>query len=514
MERFFNTTGPCHPTRHSVLPPRRRLPQLPGLVDRQLYFIVHGPRQTGKTTALRAFAEAWTAEGRYAALHTSCETGAGADLDEAIEAILWSIQRAAEEALPAVLRPEPVGAVADAPPRSRLVEYLARWCRRSPRPVVLILDEIDTLGDEALLSVLHQLRSGHPNRPEHFPAAIGLIGSRDLRADPDRHGSSTVTALPLDLDVESVAMRNFTLAEVAELVHDHAEATGQTFEADAVVALHTSTGGHPWLVNALARLAIDLREHEDAPVTPGVLEQARDTLVLRRESHLDALVDRLHDARVQRVIEPILTGELPAEEVHDDDLRTALDLGLVAMGESGLEIANPIYREVVPRALTRVVEAFLPVSATSYRDTDGMLHLDRLVDDFGGFWHEHAERILDRRPYRAAAAPLAFMACLQRAVNGGGFIDREYGVGQRRIDLCVRWPHEGGVDRWVAELRVWRPSQPDPLDRGLDDLVDYLERLGLKQGTLILFDLRSKTPPAPRHDEVEHGGHRLRVVRL
>ncbi len=75
MARFFNTAGACRPGEHYMLPPEQRLPAVDRLIERKHYFVLHAPRQTGKTTAFRALAQRLTAEGRTTALLTSCETG-------------------------------------------------------------------------------------------------------------------------------------------------------------------------------------------------------------------------------------------------------------------------------------------------------------------------------------------------------------------------------------------------------------------------------------------------------
>jgi hypothetical protein len=184
----------------------------------------------------------------------------------------------------------------------------------------------------------------------------------------------------------------------------------------------------------------------------------------------------------------------------------------------GLAIANPIYREVIPRALTSLLEQSLPLPRSSYVGPDGRLRFDLLLDDFRAFWCENAEPYLAQAPYSEAAAQLVFMAFLQKVVNGGGFIDREYAVGSGRIDLCVRWPHLGGTaERWAVELKVWREGRPDPLSQGLKQLGSYLERLGLDRGTLIVFDGRKAAEPLPGRcavEEVESEGRKVAVVRL
>ncbi|KYG09547.1 hypothetical protein BE21_17270 [Sorangium cellulosum] len=167
MSRRFNTAGPCRPDLHYMLPAAERLPEAPALVEQASYFVVHAPRQTGKTTTLRALAEELTASGRHAALHFSCETGetAGDDYAAAQRAILDTIRKRAEQALPAELRPPPFPPASDT---GLLVAALSAWAEVCPRPLALFFDEIDALRGQGLLSVLRQLRSGFPERPDHF----------------------------------------------------------------------------------------------------------------------------------------------------------------------------------------------------------------------------------------------------------------------------------------------------------------------------------------------------------
>ncbi|MEZ4435249.1 MAG: hypothetical protein R3F65_22815 [bacterium] len=70
--KFFNIAGPCDERFHYMILAAARLPDAPRLVSRGEYFAVHAPRQTGKSTTLRAIARELTASGRYAALYVSC----------------------------------------------------------------------------------------------------------------------------------------------------------------------------------------------------------------------------------------------------------------------------------------------------------------------------------------------------------------------------------------------------------------------------------------------------------
>jgi hypothetical protein len=109
LGRWFNTAGPCLPAYHYMIPPLRRLPEAPGLVAQLGYFVVHAPRQTGKTTSLSALASELTGTGEYAALHVSCESGraAGDNYGAAQRGILHRIRRRATVTLPSELQPPP-----------------------------------------------------------------------------------------------------------------------------------------------------------------------------------------------------------------------------------------------------------------------------------------------------------------------------------------------------------------------------------------------------------------------
>ena len=114
---------------------------------------------------------------------------------------------------------------------------------------------------DALISVLRQLRSGFDDRPAHFPHSVALIGLRDVR--------------DFNVKAESVTLSNFTAAEVAELYEQHTEDTGQVFTPEAKTLVWELTRGQPWLVNALARQAVEKVAPDPAtPVTPGVIQAA------------------------------------------------------------------------------------------------------------------------------------------------------------------------------------------------------------------------------------------------
>jgi DNA polymerase III delta prime subunit len=511
--RKFNTAGPCVEGRHYMLDPLARLPEARTLIDDMGYFVVHAPRQTGKTTTLRALAQALVAEGRYAALHFSCEAAEsrGADIDRAQQEILSDLLRRAAEDLPPEL----------APPRpwppamsggGVLAMALATWAKACPRPLVLFVDEIDALRGQSLVSVLRQLRAGFADRPHAFPASVVLCGLRDVRdykaaagGDAERLGTSS----PFNIKVESLRLASFTAAEVAALYGQHTAETGQAFAPAALARAFELSQGQPWLVNALARELTEKMGLAPAMVIgPEEVEEAKERLILARATHLDSLVARLMEPRVRRVIAPIVAGGIGGEgDTYDDDVRYVRDLGLLAPTPP-LAIANPIYREVIVRVLAATAEEHAWLEPRSFVEPDGRLAVRRLLQEFASFWREHGEVLAGRMPYHEVAPQLVLMAFLQRVVNGGGYVDREYGIGRGRIDLLVRWPFAGPAGRrtWqreALELKVWAPGKRSPLAQGLAQLDGYLARLDLATGVLVLFDRRPEAPPIEERTRFE-----------
>lgn len=178
--RYFNTAGPCKPDIHYMLPVSSRLPDARRVIDQQAYFVIHAPRQVGKTTTMMELARELTAEGRYTALLVSMEVGAvfSNDPGAAELAVLGTWRGEAELWLNRELQPPP-WLSSDA--GQRIFTALKNWSMVSPRPLVLFLDGIDTLENDALISVLCQLRNGHRNRPQGFPSSLALIGMSDVR---------------------------------------------------------------------------------------------------------------------------------------------------------------------------------------------------------------------------------------------------------------------------------------------------------------------------------------------
>jgi len=517
MPKWFNTAGPCKSDIHYMLSPTERLPELKQLIAQQNYFVIHAPRQTGKTTAMLALAQELTASGNYIAVLFSLETGAAfsskpAEAQKSILNQWWNEVRFLKLPLPNLAQVKEESGISELD----LQTVLQSWAMTSPLPLVVFLDEIDALSDETLISVLRQLRSGYPRRPQGFPHSLALIGMRDVRdyKMASGGGDRLNTSSPFNIKVRSFTLGNFSFEEVKKLYQQHTEATGQIFTPEAIKRAFYLTDGQPWLVNALAKETTEyLAKDVTIPITVELINQAKEILIQRQDTHLDSLAERLREDRVKAIIQPILAGQdLP--DTLDEDRRFILDLGLVKRSSlGGFVIANPIYQEVIPRVLSQGTQDSLPMIQPAWLTPEGKLNTQQLLDSFLDFWRQHGEPLLRSTPYPEIAPHLVLMAFLHRVVNGGGTLEREYAIGSGRMDICLRY----GQVTLGMELKVWREEKPDPLAEGLKQLDKYLSGLNLETGWLVIFDRRPNLVPLSDRTSTEFAispvGRTITVIR-
>ena len=507
--RFFNTEGPMRPNDHYAIAPLDRVDvdELLDLIRTERYFVLHAPRQTGKTSALIALRDLLNRgeAGDFRCVDVNVEVGQVArdDVARGIRAILSSLASSARLLGDDFPRRVWLDILQQSGPDDALKELLTRWCEANPTPLVLLVDEIDSLVGDTLLSVLRQIRAGYEHRPDGFPQSVVLCGVRDIRDYRIRSSAGEVIAggSPFNIAAKSLRMGDFTEAETRALVAQHTEETGQRFSPAALDAVWTQTRGQPWLVNALcAGACFDNKAGRDRSRTIEVddVYAAREELILSRRTHLDQLAHKLEEERVRRVVEPMLSGGEARHQVRD--LEYVRDLGLLAP-DSPPRIANPIYAEVVPRELGYILQSSLSLQAAWYVDGDDRLDMTKLLTAFRTFFGEHSEHWLGRfSEYPEAGPQLILQAYLHRVVNGGGRIEREYGLGRGRTDLLVLWPREAGQpsdlwERFVVECKVLRDSDRKSLagtvERGVEQTLSYMAKCGAEEGHLVVFDRRA-----------------------
>ena len=146
-------------------------------------------------------------------------------------------------------------------------------------------------------------------------------------------------------------------------------------------------------------------------------------------------------------------------------------------------------------------------------DDAGRLDMTKLLMAFRTFFGEHSGHWLERfSEYPEAAPQLILQSYLHRVVNGGGRIEREYGLGRGRTDLLVMWPREPGQpsdlwERFVVECKVLRDSDRKSLawtvEEGVKQTLEYMKTCGAAEGHLVVMDRRTGAKERQRSEGAE-----------
>lgn len=509
-EKRFNTAGPTITADHYHINPLTRVDwrEVRELIDDKRYFVLHAPRQTGKTSTLLAMMAALNQEGRYACAYANIEAAQAARGNEN-EGIPTACLAIAESIALYLQDPQPYQWLRQEglklPAQGLLSSLLKQWAQHTAKPTVLFLDEVDALVGDTLISLLRQIRAGYAQRPEAFPQSIVLCGVRDVRDYRMQQGDGQVITggSAFNIKAESLRMGNFSVDEVNALWLQHTAATGQIFDAAIFPEIWQDSYGQPWLVNALGHELTwkDRSKHDRSqPITLADYSAARERLIQSRASHLDQLGDKLRESRVHAVISAVLAGAAAQLHLAMPDLEYVVDLGLIRTRPQ-VTISNRIYQEIIPRELTWAAQVMIANQEQAWYVLPGhRLNLPKLLAAFQQFYRENADVWAQGLQYKEAASQLLMQAFLQRVINGGGRIHREYGLGRKRTDLFIEWPLDpnqglyGPIQRIVIELKLLHGALETVIANGLEQTADYAQRVGADEAHLFIFDRDSGRP--------------------
>ena len=491
MQKYFNIAGPCNAADHYMVPLLERNKDILPLIEQKQYFVLHAARQSGKTTLLQELVDHLEREGKCYALYCSLEQAqVFTEAKEGIPQILNIIRSAIrfsnipgkENFLKGSGQKDISTMVGDA---------LKEFCTTLDKPLIFFFDEIDALQDGTLISFLRQLRNGYITRSRiPFPHSIALVGMRNIRdyKSKVRDGRETLgSPSPFNIITKALTLRNFSIGDIQGLYNQHTKATGQVFEKAAVESVHDYTDGQPWLVNAIAReIIMEILENDfTKKITAAHVDQAVKNILLRRDTHIDSLLERLKEERVRKVMEPVITGEKYAISFTDDDTQYCLDLGLLKNEDNVLKPANKMYAEVIIRTLSYDLQYHMESQIENrWVKTDSSLDMNGLLKAFQQFWRENSEIWQEKYQYQEAAPHLILQAFLQRVVNSGGGVSREYAANKGRMDLCVHY----GKNKYPIEIKLHYGKKTIP--EGLEQLAGYMDTVGENTGWLVVFDRR------------------------
>jgi len=419
------------------------------LILQKKYFLICGPKQCGKTSYLLALASLVNRNGQAKCLYFNVESlrGVQENLEESMRSILFEISSRArdtfgddflEDMVPHIL--EKRG------PYQALNELLTQWSKRSDKPIVLLVDEIDTLQGPILTSVLSQIRAGYDKRPAHFPQSIIFCATHDV--------------IDKQFNIKDASIRiNFLRREDLDAMFlAYTAKHGIVVAKEAVDMIWRFSSGQPWIISTIAGEIV----HEIVPakliarVSPEQVDEAISNVIAKRGNHIEYLVSQIRDERVKKCLIPILASGAIPDDLGEEDLSFAQEIGIIKVDRK-IEISNGLYREIIPRALFAPIEHIIGFAQDDFLDDDGSLDTLRLMRSFQSFFRNHIDRLVRLVDYGSAGYSLVFQALLQKLADSGGLIDRDFGLGLGRVVLRYKrsYPLRQEALFVIKQVAVW-----------------------------------------------------------
>jgi len=169
--------------------------------------------------------------------------------------------------------------------------------------------------------------------------------------------------------------------------------------------------------------------------------------------------------------------------------------------------------EVIPRALTYATQLRINHEPEWYIDKNGLIDTKKLMTAFQDFYRKHFDKWSAKFQYKESSMQLLLQAFLQRIINSGGYLFREYGLGRKRTDLLLVWPQDDPLQQVVFELKIRYSATDKTIDKSLKQTWEYMDKCGANEGHLVIFDKRAKVSWKEKifHDKREYNGQEILV---
>lgn len=469
--RFFNNSGPVNQVDHFCVPPMKRLDsnKVWQLILQKKYFLIRGPKQSGKTSYLLALAKLLNQKGYAKCLYINveCLRGTEEDLKESMRSLLFEISsRARDNFGDDYLEDLVTGILDKRGPFQALNELLTQWSKRSDKPIVLLVDEIDTLQGTILTSFLSQIRAGYDKRPELFPQSIIFCGTHDV--------------IEKQFNIKDATLKISFLSRVDlnEMVAAYCSKRRVEIDPEAVERIWEYSSGQPWIVSTLCGELF----HEIVPakglkrVSAVQVGEAIDNVLAKKGNHIEYLVAQLKSERVKKCLIPVLTGGALIEGVQESDLGYIEELGILHIGRV-IDVSNGLYKEFIPRALFGPVLFMTNFDDLEYQKPDGSIDAIRLVQRFQSFFADHIRHLIGLLDYGDAGYSLVFQALLHKLADVNTKVIRVYGLNKHYVLLKLR--HREPEQELTFFIKQAGAASLDQyrrmMDGFLEDAADYLE---------------------------------------
>ncbi len=500
MSKEFNDTGLCIPSRHYLVDTSHKLEKIIQMIEKGKYFTINRPRQFGKTTTLALLHKQLNQRPDYVALKISFE-GIGDAPFASEQTFAPMLLRIMGQGMK-VIYPEMASYLEQA---SRAVHnfeelsaFISDYVLWANKKVVLLIDEVDkSSNNQIFLHFLGMLRNKYLQRDDGVDGtfqSVILAGVHDvktlkakIRPDAEQKYNS-----PWNIAIDFKVDLSFSATESESMIQDYSQDHHIQPDIPAIAEkLHYYTSGYPYLVSKLCKFIDEdiVPARQDENWTADDVEAAFKMIVngAYTTTLFDSLTKNLENNPdlYELIFEMVINGQSKNFTIANPIINWGYLYGILTPSEQGqCKVHNRIFEQRIYDYLMSKFEtgrgATNGFSGPEFYTTTG-LDIKLVLQRFQAFMKEnyaHRDaRFLERE------GRLLFLSFLKPILNGKGFDFKEPNVGdERRMDIVIT--HQ--TKRHVLELKIWRGNKYH--QAGLQQLSDYLDIYGLKEGYLLIYD--------------------------
>lgn len=508
--KVFNTTAVCIPSKHYMVDLSERVKAIKELVDTGKYFTINRARQYGKTTTLTALRRLLVTE--YTVLSVDFQGLGNASFQTEVDfckgfaGLIFDKLEYGLIQIPEEINGQLKDLVSDNSEKNKLedlMRILRRWCGKSEKPVVLIIDEVDSAtNNQVFLDFLAQLRDGYITRDtDGIPAfrSVILAGVTDVKhlknkiRPEENHKENSPWNIATDFTIDMSLSEDGIKGMLDEYEADHH--SGMDTEAVAK-SIREYTNGYPFLVSRICQL-IDERVSKtmslsDAWTGRGMDEAVK--LILSEDNTLfQSLTKNLNNypelkAAVRSVL---MEGEKLSWNPDQKDLAQMQMYGLIRNDHNIVRVANRIFE-------TRLYNLFLSDEelknnvfsregdlAKNQFVTDGKLNMRLIMEKFIETYTQVCGPLKER--FSEKDGREQFLLYLKPIINGtGNYYIEAQTRDQTRTDVIVDYLGQ----QYIIELKIWRGERYNA--EGEKQISEYLDYWKLDTGYMLSFNFNKK----------------------
>lgn len=521
MKRSFNVTGACNPQFHYMVNIQDRLAEIKKLIDKGAYFTMNRARQYGKTTTLNALKNYLSKD--YIVVSTDFQLLSSASFKNEntfVAAFADELLFTKEIPVEAKKQLKDFASGTDKTYDLRMLfRCLSGWCAVSEKPVILMIDEVDSAtNNQVFLDFLSQLRGYYIHRSERptFQSVIlaGVYDVKNIKRKIRSEKEHDKTNSPWNIATDFKVNMDFTAEDIAGMLRNYEEDhhTGMNITQISLL-IYEYTSGYPFLVSRLCQIMDeDIIEKERfhsraaAWTRDGFLEGIK-LLLTEKNTLFESLINKLTD--YPELKEIIYTLLFDGKEIPYNSLNKSIEIaemfGFVKNDHNKVVITNRIFETVLYNFYLSEEIIGNQIYSSSLANKNQFIENGRLnmklvlgkfVVTFDDLYGDKNEKFVEEvgRKY--------FMLFLKPIINGTGnsYIEAQT-RSMKRTDIIVDYHGE----QFVIELKIW--NGPKYHADGEQQAAEYLDFYHLKTGYLLTFSFNKKKEIGVK--EVKYGDKTL-----